>query len=154
MPLASCSPRLGLAAVLIVVVLAACSPALPVVVVDDEHYQALSVGPVPLAYKVAPGPGFTLVATGYPFLIPASAPEAPGPNMIQVIGSDEQVYSHPWDMQQTVYDLTPATLTHAETGEPFPGLEPGVNYLVGVGYLDATGRFVVLWAGLVEVQAR
>ena len=83
-------PRSGLAAVLIAV-LAACSPALPRVVVDDEHYQALSTGPVTLAYKVAPGPGLTLDATGYPFVIPANArPRCPGPNIIQVIGSDEE----------------------------------------------------------------
>jgi len=141
-------------AFLFLALLAGCAPALPLVVVDDEHYQALSTGPVPLAYKVAPGPGVTLDATGYPFVIPASAPEVPGPNMIQVMGSNDQVYSHPWDMQQTVYDLTPETLTHVETGEPFQGRVPGQSYLVGVGYLDATGRFVVLWAGLVGVQAR
>ena len=57
-------------------------------------------------------------------------------------------------MQQTVYDLSSATLTHAETGEPFPGLVCGQSYIVGVGHLDSTGRFVVLWAALVDVQAR
>jgi hypothetical protein len=143
---------MALAAILLVL-LAACAPSLPLVIVDEAHFTAFKHGEIDEAYEVTPGPGLRLDATGYPFLIPAEAPAVPGPNMVQITTSDGQVYSHPWDMRQTVYELTPDTLASIETGEAFPGLEAGDSYLLGVGYLDASGRFTVLWASVLNVTS-
>jgi hypothetical protein len=137
---------------MLAVLLAACAPSLPLVIVDEAHFTAFKHGEIDEAYEVAAGPGLRLDATGYPFLIPAEAPQVPGPNMVQITTSDGQVYSHPWDLRQTVYDLTPETLASMETGEAFPGLEAGGSYLLGVGYLDAAGRFTVLWASVLKVS--
>jgi hypothetical protein len=153
-PLPALAHRTLLLAVLLsALVLAACTPSLPLVVVDEEHFHAFTEGPLAVSYQVPAGPGLTLDATGYPFVIPADAPEVPGPNMIQVVGEDEKVYSQPWNMQQTRYDLTPETLVNIETGDAFPGLAAGKSYVLGVGHLDAAGRFVVLWASWVDVKA-
>ena len=137
---------------LTLLLLTACTPSLPLVIVDEEHFQALKQGSTEAGYQLPAGKGFTLDATAYPFLIPADAPEVPGPNMIQLSAGDGMVYSHPWNMQQTRYDLTPETLVSIETGQAFPGLVAGQSYLLGVGYLDATGRFTVLWAAVVDVR--
>ncbi len=148
-------PRLRplLASLLAVLVLAACAPGLPLVVVDEAHFTAFKQGVPEDNYKLRPSTGFTLDATGYPFLLPAEAPEVIGPNMIQLSASDGQVYSHAWDMALTRYELTPENLVNLDTGTAFPGLVAGESYLLGVGHLDATGRFTVLWAAILNVQA-
>lgn len=143
--------RLALA-VLLASLLSACAPGLPLVVVDEAHFQSLKQGSLDGGYKLSAGEGFVLDATGYPFLIPAEAPQVPGPNMIQLSTSDGQVYSHPWDLNLTRYELTGATLVNVDTGQAFPGLVAGQSYLLGVGYLDAGGRFTVLWAAVVDVK--
>jgi hypothetical protein len=132
--------------------LAACAPSLPTLVVDEAHFSAFKHGAQEGAYELAPGRGFIVDATGYPFLIPAEAPQVPGPNMLQLSASDGQVYTQPWDLQYTRYEVTPDTLVNAEAGNAFPGLQDGQSYLLGIGYQDANGRFTVLWAGVIDVR--
>lgn len=146
-------PRLRvLAAVaLCVLSLAACAPARPTIIVDEEHFTAFKQGDFADSYKVQSADGFWLDATGYPFLIPAETPEVPGPNMIQVTTGEGQVYNHPWNLMNTRYELTPENLLNPATGEQFPGLLAGESYLLGIGYLDGNGRFTVLWAAVVDV---
>jgi hypothetical protein len=136
------------------ILLAACAPVLPTIITDEAHFTAFKHGEFQDAYVLAPAPGFTVDATNYAFVIPAEAPEVPGPNMIQLTTGDGLVYSHPWDLQFTRYDLNAKTLTGSDPAQPFPGLQDGESYLLGIGYLDAAGRFTVLWAAVVDVRAR
>ena len=139
-------------AALVLSLLTACAPGLPTVVVDEQHFTAFKQGEFEQGYQFKPADGFHVDATGYPFLIPAESPFIPGPNMIQVTTGDGQVFSHPWDMQATRYELTPANLINLETGAAFPGLVAGQGYLLGIGYLESSGRFNVLWAAVINVD--
>lgn len=134
------------------VLLTACASGLPTIIVDEAHFTAFKQGALNEGYQLRPAEGFTIDATGYPFVIPAEAPAIPGPNMIQVTTGDGQVFGHPWDLQYTRYTLTAENLVNTETGAGFPGLTAGESYLLGVGYLDSGGRFTVLWASVVDVK--
>jgi hypothetical protein len=56
-------------------------------------------------------------------------------------------------MRQTRYELTGENLVNIETGDMFPGFTAGKSYVLGVGHLDASGTFVVLWAAWLDVKA-
>ncbi len=148
--------RRGLAAFVLVimfVLVAACSAlGLPVVKIDEAHYTPVKYDSSEVvSYKLQAGKGFILDGTGYTFVIPADA-DVPGPNMIQVVDEAGAVYTQAWDMQQTRYEVSASTLSPSDGGQAFPGLQAGKSYMVGVGNLEATGRFVVMWAAIVEVK--
>ena len=142
--------RCGACFLLIALLLAACAADPRVIVVDEAHFTAFKQGDLNNTYEVPSGNGFTVDATGYPFLIPMEAPEVPGPNMIQLTTADGAVFNHPWNMQNTRYELSSENLINPVDGAKFPGLAAGESYLLGIGYLDGEGRFTVLWAAVVD----
>ena len=131
---------------------------LSILVVDHAHWQKSVEGGVePSEYSVASHQGFILSTQGFDFNIP----EKLGfryPNIIQMILGKEQLYAVAYEEGITEYAITAGNLVAMYGSPVFTGFESGQKVIVAIGHLTPAGeenpqpKFIVLWAGVVNIQ--
>ncbi|MHC1739542.1 MAG: hypothetical protein AB9897_00345 [Anaerolineaceae bacterium] len=131
---------------------------LPILLVDHAHWQrSVDGGVEPSEYTISTHQGFILSTQGYEFTIP----EMVGfhhPNIIQMILGKEQLYAMAYEEGISEYAVTPGNLVAMYGSPPFTGFTSGQKVIIAVGHLTPAGeenpqpKFVVLWAGVVNIK--
>ena len=131
---------------------------LPILVVDRAHWQrAVEGGLEPLEYSISSHLGFILSTQGFEFTIP----EEVGfryPNIIQMILGKEQLYAMAYEEGISEYPISAGNLVAMYGSPVFTGFESGQKVIIAIGHLTPAGeenpqpKFVVLWAGVVNVK--
>jgi hypothetical protein len=131
---------------------------LPLLMVDDAHWQkANPEGLEALEYSIAGHEGFMLCTRGYKFTIPEKIGFS-APNVIQVIKGSEQLYATAYEPEVTTYNITADNLVPLYGSSPFSGFSKGQKVIIAIGHLTPAGeenpqpKFVVLWAGVVNIE--
>ena len=111
----------------------------------------------PLEYSISNRQGFILSTSGFNFEIP----ELLGfrhPNIIQIIFGKEALYAMAYEEGITEYSVTPGNLAAMYGSPAFKGFEANQKVILAIGHLTPAGeenpqpKFVVLWAGVVNIQ--
>jgi len=130
---------------------------LPTIIVDEPHWQTVHVdGQKPLEYNLSCRLGFRISTTGYEFVIPEGV-DFLSPNVIQVVTGKEQLYATAFEKGQSIHTIDAGNLVPMYGSKPFHGFQVGQKIIVAIGHLSpATSdqphpRFVVLWAGVVNI---
>jgi hypothetical protein len=131
---------------------------LPLLIVDRSHWQkSVAMDFEPLEYEITNHQGFVLSTQGFDFEIP----EVMGfrsPNIIQIILGKEQLYAMAYEEGIFEYTVSVGTLVAMYGSVPFSGFASGQKVIVAIGHLTPTDeenpqpKFVVLWAGVVNIQ--
>ena len=128
---------------------------LPVLTVDRSHWQK-SMDIMPLEYQVTNHQGFILSTQGFDFEVP-EALGFRGPNIIQIILGREQLYAMAYEEGITEYTVAAGNLVAMYGAVPFSGFASGQKVIIAIGHLTPAGeenpqpKFVVLWAGVVNI---
>jgi len=131
---------------------------IPILQVDQAHWQnTTSEGVEPLEYTINIHDGFILSTRGYSFEIPEKIGFR-GPNIIQIILGKDQLYAMAYEEGVTEYTVAPGNLVALYGSQAFKGFEAGQKVILAIGHLTPAGeesaqpKFVVLWAGVVNIQ--
>jgi hypothetical protein len=131
---------------------------IPVLRVDRAHWQTPSAeGIQPLEYSVSNHQGFVLSTQNYSFEIPEKI-GFHAPNIIQIILGKEQLYAMAYEEGITEYPVTVGNLAALYGSQKFNGFSSGQKVIIAIGHLTpASGenpqpKFVVLWAGVVNIE--
>jgi hypothetical protein len=137
--------------VTLLVVLAACSSSatnesLPVLVMDDAHFQLEAI------YQIPAGTGFILDSKNYKFQIPAnSGPLVANYMQLKDVAKDGQFYGMELQPDATSNTITVDKLQPLSATEPLKSFRSGQTVVVAVGNM-AEGHFVPLWTATIAFK--
>lgn len=134
-----------------------CSPIYPIIFIDAAHYQIDEPGrPTPLIYKIPPTRGITIDSSKYIFEFEEGKPLEP--NEMQLVISDDEIYSADFLEGSTRHRLDESTLIPIQDSKPFTRFKPGQQIVLAIGKLrppsdGKAGGLMVMWVGIIRVES-
>ena len=142
--------------VVLTVMLAACNPTpsvtpaaetLPVLIMDDEHFQDETV-----VYEIPAGNGFILDGENYTFQVPAnSRPLVANYFQLVDVAVDGEFYGMDWQSEAPSNSVTVDKLQPLSGNTSLTGFRSGQTMIVAVGNMT-DGFFIPLWTATIEVK--
>jgi len=120
---------------------------LPVLVMDDAHFQNEN-----LAYEIPAGMGFILDSKNYNFKVAVnSGPLVPNYLQLVDVAVDGEFYGMEWQSEATNNTVIADKLQPLSGTAPLDGFKPGQTVVVAVGNMT-DGFFTPLWTSTIEVK--
>jgi hypothetical protein len=129
---------------------------LPILTVDEAHWQKLKAESEPLEYSIDCRDGFRISTKGFDFPVPEGV-DFEEPNIIQLVMGNEQLYAAAYERNCTFYTLDKNNLVAMYGSKPFTGFYKGQKVILAIGHLSPPRadlprpKFTVMWAGVVNV---
>ena len=120
---------------------------LPVLVMDDAHFQNEN-----LAYEIPAGTGFILDSKNYNFKVAVnSGPLVPNYLQLVDVAVDGEFYGMEWQSDLSSNAVIADELQPLSGTTPLDGFKPGQTVVVAVGNMT-DGFFTPLWTSTIEVK--